>query len=235
MPGVSSPARRLRSFPADVVRSNSRPAGRRNLMSSLWNRRSVAALLLLGGLAACDEPVPFRRPMAAAVAALPGDPRPPRPRPTHSPRPMAFRYTGDHRASRSTPPPLPSPPSPSRDRSQTAPTRRDASWSWAETTLQATASLIPGTKYRATISTRIAQSTNGGSLPRPTPGPSRLGRSFTFARSTTGAHGYFGHLALAEDSSGGLHAVYADSVNGDFFYAECASSCAPARPAGAPR
>ncbi len=33
-------------------------------------------------------------------------------------------------------------------------------------------------------------------------------------------------LALAKDSTGGLHAVYADSVNGDFFYSECASNCA---------
>ncbi len=37
---------------------------------------------------------------------------------------------------------------------------------------------------------------------------------------------FFGKLALAKDSTGGLHAVYADSLNGDLFYAECSSGCA---------
>ena len=40
-------------------------------MSSPWNRRRVAALLLLGGLAACDEPVPLPPPEGGGGAGTP--------------------------------------------------------------------------------------------------------------------------------------------------------------------
>ncbi len=89
--------------------------------------------------------------------------------------------------------------------------------------IKATASLLPGTKYRETISTAL-RSTTGDAPAAP--------YTWTFTTRAmapfvlgTGA-GFFGHLSLAKDSTGGLHAVYADSLNGDMAYAECASSCA---------
>jgi hypothetical protein len=93
--------------------------------------------------------------------------------------------------------------------------------------LQATASLIPNTTYRATI-TRSLQSTTGSVLAEPYTWTfkTRPIVNFALADGTAAGVSFFGDLALAADSSGGLHAVYADSVNGDFFYAECAANCA---------
>ena len=96
------------------------------------------------------------------------------------------------------------------------------------TTLQATASLMPNTNYPATI-TRSLQSTTGSVLAAPYTWTfkTRPIVNFPLADGTALGIGYFGDLALAADSSGGLHAVYADSVNGDFIYAECAGQLRP--------
>ena len=190
-------------------------------MSSLWNRRSAAVLLLLGGLAACDEPVPIAPPdgggggttplvidstfpAADALAAPYGLP--------------VFAYTDSAVQ-----------PSTVTVTSFSVVTDADGFDAPRQVLvkngnqIQATASLLPGTKYRATISTALL-STNGGSLPAPHTWTftTRPIAHFPLASGTS----FFGKLALAKDSTGGLHAVYADSVNGDLFYAECAGTCA---------
>ena len=52
------------------IRTRGRPAGG-DPMSSLWNRRSVAALLFLAGLAACDEPSPLPPPDGGGGGSTP--------------------------------------------------------------------------------------------------------------------------------------------------------------------
>jgi hypothetical protein len=190
-------------------------------MSSLWNRRRVAALLLLGGLAACDEPVPLPPPDGGGGGGTP----------------MTILSTSPAASA-----PLAAyglPVSAITSQPLNASTATITSYTVAEdpsgvdaprrilvvggTTLQATASLVPNTTYRATI-TRALQSTTGSVLAAPYTWTFKTRPIAAFPLAT--GTGFFGHLALAADSSGGLHAVYADSVNGDLIYAECAANCA---------
>ena len=191
-------------------------------MSSLWNRRSVAALLLLAGLAACEEPVPLPPPDGGGGGGTP----------------MTILSTSPAAGSLTAAYGLPVVAVTSQPLN--ASTATVTSYTIAEdpsgtdaprrilvqggTTLQATASLMPNTSYTATI-TRSLQSTTGSVLDAPYTWTfkTRPIVNFQLATSTTP---FFGDLGLAADSSGGLHAVYAGSVNGDLFYAECASNCA---------
>jgi len=199
-------------------------------MSSLWNRRAGAALLLLAGLAACDEPSPLPPPDGGGGGSTPLAIDSTKPADTALAAPYGqpvYAYTD-------------SAVQPSTltvtsftiviDSTTPLDVSRQVSVQGGNT-LQAVASLLPGTKYRATISTAL-RSTNGGALP--------AAHSWTFTTRPI-AHfplasgtSYFGKLSLARDSTGGLHAVYADSVNGDFFYSECASGCALAANWSAP-
>ncbi len=190
-------------------------------MSSLWNRRSVAALLLFGGLAACDEPVPIAPPVVGGGGSTPLV--------IDSTFPAADALTA----------PYGLPVYAYTDSAVQTSTATVTSFSLVTDAdgfdvprkilvqggnqIQATASLLPGTKYRATISTALL-STNGGALPAAQTW-SFTTRPIVHFPLATGTS-FFGHLALAKDSTGGLHAVYADSVNGDLFYAECAGTCA---------
>lgn len=90
-------------------------------------------------------------------------------------------------------------------------------------TVLMSAALLPGTEYRASLAPTI-QSTLG----------TQLGTAYTWSFTTrafqafaldSGRTGYAGRLGLARDNTGTLHAVYADSVNGDLFYATCAAVC----------
>jgi Bacterial Ig-like domain len=205
-----------------VITPHPRPADRRNLMMSLWNRRSAAALLLFGGLAACDEPVPVAPPDNGGGGTTPLAITSTSPAADVLTAPFGLVVTATADAAVQ--------PSTATVTSFNIVTDADGFdvprriLVTGGNQVQATASLLPGTKYRATISTAL-RSTNGGALPAP----------FTWSFTTrpivpfvldTGRVGYFGHLALAKDSLGGLHAVYADSVQGDLFYAECAGVCA---------
>lgn len=193
-------------------------------MSSLWNRRNAAVLLLLCGLAACEEPVALPPPDNGGGGSTP----------------LAITSTSPAADVLAAPfglPVLVNTNAPVQTSTATVTSfnivtdadgfdvpRRILVTGGNQ--LQATASLLPGTKYRATISTALL-STSGGALPAP----------FTWSFTTrpivpfvldTGRVGYFGHVALAKDSLGGLHAVYADSVLGLLLYSECPASCATA-------
>jgi hypothetical protein len=190
-------------------------------MSSLWNRRSVAALLLLGGLAACEEPVPLPPPDGGGGGGTPMT--------ILSTSPVASAPLAAYGL----------PVSAITSQPLNASTATVTSYTVAEdpsgvdaprrilvvggNQLQATASLMPNTSYRATITSAL-QSTTGSVLAAPYTWTfkTRPIAAFPLATGTS----FFGHLALAADSSGGLHAVYADSLNGDLIYAECAASCA---------
>jgi len=190
-------------------------------MSSQWNRHGIAALLFLAGLAACDEPSPLPPPDGGGGGSTP----------------LVIDSTSP--ASSAPAAPFGQPVYAWTDSAVQASTVTVTSFSIVTdsagldvsrqvsvqggNTLRAVASLVPNTKYRATITTAL-RSTNGGSLP--------AAQSWTFTTRpmahfplATGTS-FFGKLSLAKDSTGGLHAVYADSVNGDFFYSECASNCA---------
>lgn len=192
-------------------------------MSSLRNRRSVAALLLFGGLAACDEPVPITPPDGGGGTT---------PLAITSTSPAADVLTAPFGLVITANTDAPLQASTATVTSFNLVTDADGFdvprriLVTGGNQLQATASLLPGTKYRATISTALL-STNGGSLPAP----------FIWSFTTrpivpfvldTGRVGYFGHVALAKDSLGGLHAVYADSVLGELLYSECAAACTSA-------
>ncbi len=190
-------------------------------MSSLWNRRNAAVLLLLCGLAACEEPVALPPPDNGGGGSTP----------------LAITSTSPAADVLAAPfglPVLVNTNAPVQTSTATVTSfnivtdadgfdvpRRILVTGGNQ--VQATASLLPGTKYRATISTALL-STNGGALPAP----------FTWSFTTrpivhfplASGTSFFGRLDLAKDSTGGLHAVYADSVNGDLVYAECATNCA---------
>jgi len=194
-------------------------------MSSLWTRRSTAALLLLAGLAACEEPTPLPPPDGGGGGSTPLviDSTRPAGNAVDAPFGQAvYAFT---------------------DSAVQAPTLTVTSYTIVTDAggfdvprkvaligpnqLQANASLLPGTKYRATIATSLL-STNGGALPAP--------HTWTFTTRpivpfvlASGSTGYFGRLALAKDSTGGIHAVYADSVLPRvLYYAECSGTCAAA-------
>ena len=190
-------------------------------MSSLWNRRSVAALMLLGGLAACDEPVPLPPPDGGGGGGTPlviSSPFPPFTENFVSPYglPVSAVSSQPLNASTATVSSFTITEDPGADVSRRI-------LVIGGTTIQATATLLPNQTYHAEI-TRSLQSTTGSTVAAPYTWTFKTRPIVTFplASSTTP---FFGHLALAADSSGGLHAVYADSVNGDFFYAECAGNC----------
>jgi hypothetical protein len=194
------------------------------MMNSLWNRRGVAALLLIALVAACDEPSPLPPPDSGGGGSTP------------------IAITSTSPAADVLDAPFGLPVTATTDVAVQPATLTVTSFGLVTdadgfevprqvlvtggTQLQAVASLLPGTKYRATLATTLL-STDGGALPAP----------FTWSFTTrpilpfvldTGRVGYFGRLALAKDSLGGLHAVYADSVQGDLFYAECSGACASA-------
>ena len=190
-------------------------------MSSLWNRRSVAALLLLGGLAACDEPVPLPPPDGGGGGGTP------------------IVISSQFPAADALLAPYGQPVTAVSSQPLNASTATVSNFLITEdpgavdvsrrilviggTTLQATATLLPSMTYHATI-TRGLQSTTGSVVEAPVTWTfkTRSIAAFPLASGTS----FFGHLSLARDSIGGLHAVYADSVNGDLYYAECAGSCA---------
>lgn len=89
--------------------------------------------------------------------------------------------------------------------------------------LEMSASLVPATTYRATLASSL-QATIGATLGTPYTWTFTTRAFQTFALDS-GRTGYAGDLGLARDNTGGLHAVYADSVQGDFFYATCPSNC----------
>jgi hypothetical protein len=199
-------------------------------MNSPWNRHRTAALLLLAGLAACEEPSPLPPPDGGGGGSTP----------------LAIDSTKP--AANVLAAPFGQPVVAFTDSAVQPSTLTVTSFSIASDSvtpidvprqvsvqggnrLQAVASLLPGTKYRATISTTLL-STNGGALPAPHTWTftTRPISHFPLASGTS----FFGKLSLARDSTGGLHAVYADSVNGDFFYSECASGCALAANWSAP-
>ena len=141
-----------------------RPAGG-NPMSSLWNRRSVAALLFLAGLAACDEPSPLPPPDGGGGGSTP----------------LVIDSTKP--AGNALVAPFGQPVFAFTDSAVQPSTLTVTSFSIVTDSvtpidvprqvsvqggnrLQAVASLLPGTKYRATISTTL-RSTNGGALPAP--------------------------------------------------------------------
>ena len=194
-------------------------------MSSLWNRRSGAAMLLLAGLIACDEPSPLPPPDGGGGGSTPLviDSTRPADNAVDAPYGQAvYAFT---------------------DSAVQAPTLTVTSYTIVTDAgafdvprkvaligpnqLQANASLLPGTKYRATIATSLL-STNGGALAAP--------HTWTFTTRpivpfvlASGSTGFFGRLALAKDSTGGIHAVYADSVLPRvLYYAECSGTCAAA-------
>ncbi len=193
-------------------------------MSSPWNRRSVAALLLLAGLAACDEPVPLPPPDSGGGGGTPLV--------ISNPSPAAGALLA----------PYGLPVTVTASQPLNTSTATTSSFVITEnpgavdvsrrilvpggTTLQATATLLPNMTYNATI-TRSLQSTSGSVMAEPFTWSFKTRPIVTFplADGTAAGISFFGDLALAADSSGGLHAVYADSTNGDFIYAECASNC----------
>lgn len=193
-------------------------------MTSFRIPRSIAALVFLGGLVACDEPSPLPPPDGGGGNTTP------------------LAITSTSPAADVLLAPFGQPISATTDAPVQPATLTVTSFAVVTdadgfdvprqvlvtggTLVQANASLLPGTKYRATISTSLL-STNGGALPAP--------YTWTFTTRPivpfvldTGRVGYFGRLALAKDSLGGLHAVYADSVQGDLLYAQCAGTCAAA-------
>lgn len=89
--------------------------------------------------------------------------------------------------------------------------------------VQMVASMLPGTTYRATLGMDL-RSVNGGLLAAPFIWKFTT-RPFVPFVLDSGNTSFFGHLSMARDTLGGLHAVYADSVHGDLFYAECAGTC----------
>jgi len=199
-------------------------------MSSLWNRRGVAALLFLAGLAACDEPSPLPPPDGGGGGSTPLviDSTKPAGNALIAPFGQPVLAFTDSAVQPSTL--TVTSFSIVLDSVQPLDVPRQVSVQGGNR-LQAVASLVPGTKYRATISTAL-RSTNGGALPAPYTWTftTRPMVHFPLASGTS----FFGELSLARDSTGGLHAVYADSVNGDFFYSECASGCALAANWSAP-
>ena len=91
-------------------------------------------------------------------------------------------------------------------------------------TILESAALLPGTEYTATLAPSI-QSTLGSTLGTAATWTFRT-RPFTSFPLDSGRTGYAGRLGLARDNTGALHAVFADSVQGDLFYATCAAACA---------
>jgi hypothetical protein len=92
--------------------------------------------------------------------------------------------------------------------------------------IEMSASLLPATTYRATLAGSLL-STTGSSLGTPVTWTFTTRGFQTFALDS-GRTAYAGDLGLARDNTGGLHAVYADSVQGDLFYATCPANCAAA-------
>lgn len=193
-------------------------------MHSRVSWRGAAVLLLLGGLTACDEPSPLPPPDGGGGNSTPlvVDSTSPAANALAAPFGLPVYVYTDSALKAST----------ATVTSVALVTDADgfdvprAVSVQNGNKVQAIASLLPGTKYRATVGTTL-QSTNGGTLPAP--------HSWTFTTRPivpfvldTGRVGYFGRLSLAKDSLGGMHAVYADSVQGDLFYAECAGACASA-------
>ena len=194
-------------------------------MNSPWNRHSAAALLLLAGLAACEEPTPLPPPDNGGGGTTP------------------ITITATSPAADVLTAPFGLPVTATTDVAVQPSTLTVTSFGLVTddangfdvprrvlvtggTQLQAVASLLPGTKYRATIGTTLL-STNGGALAAPHTWSFTTRPIVPFVLDT-GRVGYFGRLSLAKDSLGGLHAVYADSVQGDLFYAECSGACATA-------
>lgn len=190
-------------------------------MSSRWNQRGIAALLLLGGLAACEEPVPIAPPDNGGGGNTPLAITSTSPAADAVGAPFGLTVTATTDA--------PIQPSTATTTSFSIVTDADGVLvprrilAPGGSQVQATASLLPGTKYRATISTALL-STTGGALPAP--------YTWTFTTRPivpfvldTGRVGYFGRVSLAKDSLGGLHAVYADSVLGLLLYSECTGAC----------
>ncbi len=190
-------------------------------MTSFWNPRSVAALMLVGGLAACDEPSPLPPPDGGGGTSTP------------------LVIDSTFPANNALLAPFGQPIYAFTDSAVQASTVTVTSFTLVTDAdgfdvprkvsvvggnqLQSIASLLPGTKYRASVSTTV-RSTNGGALATPQTWTftTRPMAHFPLATGTS----FFGKLGLAKDSTGGLHAVYADSVNGDLVYAECATNCA---------
>ena len=90
-------------------------------------------------------------------------------------------------------------------------------------TILESAALLPGTEYTATLAPSI-QSTLGSTLGSAATW-SFTTRAFNSFPLDSGRTGYAGRLGLARDNTGTLHAVFADSVQGDLFYATCAAAC----------
>lgn len=195
-------------------------------MKARWSGRQLVALLLLGGIAACDAPEPLPDDGGGGTPATPITVQSTAPAANDALAPYGQSVTAtfDQAINAST-------ITPTSFTLATEPGAQDVPRKTllfqGGTTLTAVASLLPGTAYRATI-TRSVASTSGGVLEAP--------YTWTFTTRPivpfvldTGRVGYFGRLSLARDSLGGLHAVYADSVAGDLLYAECiAGGCANA-------
>jgi hypothetical protein len=94
------------------------------------------------------------------------------------------------------------------------------------TSIETSAALLPGTQYVATLGGSI-QATTGSTLGTPVTWTFTT-RPFASFALDSGRTGYAGDLGLARDNTGALHAVYADSVQGDLFYATCAALCTAA-------
>ena len=90
--------------------------------------------------------------------------------------------------------------------------------------LEMSASLVPATAYRATLASTV-QATTGAMLGTPVTWTFTTRGFQTFALDSGRTNGYSGDLGLARDGTGGLHAVYADSLRGDLFYVTCPSNC----------
>lgn len=92
--------------------------------------------------------------------------------------------------------------------------------------LDMSAALVPATTYRGTLGSTL-QATTGSMLGTPYTWTftTRPFQAFSLAAASGG---YAGDLGLARDNTGGLHAVYADSVAGDLFYVTCPSNCSVA-------
>lgn len=92
--------------------------------------------------------------------------------------------------------------------------------------LEMSAALVPATTYRGTLASSL-QATTGAMLGTPYTWTFTTRPFQTFPLAATSIR-YAGDLGLARDNTGGLHAVYADSMAGDLFYVTCPSNCAAA-------
>lgn len=90
--------------------------------------------------------------------------------------------------------------------------------------VEMSAALVPATAYRATLGSTL-QSTTGALLGTPVTWTFTTRGFQTFALDSGRTNGYAGDLGLARDGTGGLHAVYADSLRGDLFYVTCPANC----------